>query len=309
MSYPHLTPDEWLSRLEHQVLSAFRELRGLYEQERSKREELEHAYRRLRDLDELKTSFIARAGAELRQPLGLVIGFLEAALGHLKDRSDLESVAMLHAALRGAYRLLEYIVPLAAFAELQRQPIAFVDPLPLTHLIQALLRAYESRMSEKKIELHVHLSPEAAQAAVDGPYTSYILRTLLDFLLTIHPEEGKIEIHGQVKEPVLLIEIVDPGLSLSREILAWLNEGMMEGFYLQRARSHIDPAALGLVIAKRTAQALGGDLFLRGGEEQGTMISILLPARPLGIEERISLLRHALERLPSPSATGEAEVR
>ncbi len=299
MSHPHLTPDEWLSRLEHQVLSAFRELRGLYEQERARREELEHAYRRLRDLDELKTSFIARAGAELRQPLGLVIGFLEAALGHLKARGDPESARMLQAALRGAYRLLDYIAPLAAFAELHRQPVAFVEPLPLEELIQDLTRAHEPAMSGKNAGLRVHLSPEAAQTAVDGPYGSYILRTLLDFLLAIHPEGEGIEIRGQVKEPVLLVEIIDPNLSLSQEILAWLNEGAMEGLYPQHARPHVNPAALGLIIAKRAAQALGGDLFIRSEGEQGTTLSVLLPARPLGIEDQISLLSQALERLPS----------
>ncbi|GBD08353.1 Sensor histidine kinase TodS [Candidatus Thermoflexus japonica] len=299
MSRPHLTPDEWLSRLEHQVLSAFRELRGLYEQERARREELEHAYRRLRDLDELKTSFIARASAELRQPLGLVIGFLEAALGHLKARGDAESVRMIQAALRGAYRLLDYVAPLAAFAELHRQPIAFVEPIPLGQLIQDLIRVHEPVMSEKSVELHIHLPPEAAQTAVDGPYGSYILRTLLDFLLAIHPEGGRMEIRGHVKEPVLLVEILDPHLSLSREILAWLNEGAVEGLYPQQTRSHVDPAILGLVIAKRAAQALGGDLFIRSEEEQGTTLSVLLPARPLDIEDQISLLSQALERLPS----------
>ncbi|WP_322801950.1 HAMP domain-containing sensor histidine kinase [Thermoflexus sp.] len=300
MGHPHLTPDEWLSRLEHQVLSAFRELRGLYEQERAKREELERAYRRLRDLDELKTSFIARAGAELRQPLGLVIGFLEAALGHLKTQGDAESARMVQAALRGAYRLLDYVAPLAAFAELHRRPAAFVEPIPLSRLIQDLIRAHEPRMSEKGIALYVHLPPEAAQAAVDGTYGSYILRTLLDFLLAIRPEGGGMEIRGDVKEPVLLVEILDTHLSLSQELLAWLNEGAVEGLYPQQARSHIHPSALGLVIAKRAAQALGGDLFIRSEGESGTAFSVLLPARPLDIEDQISLLSHAMDHLPHP---------
>ncbi len=305
MSHPHLTPDEWLSRLEHQVLSAFRELRGLYEQERARREELEQAYRRLRDLDELKTFFVARAGAELRQPLGLVIGFLEAALRHMKTRSDPEPAKMLQAALRGAYRLLDYIAPLAAFAELHRQPVAFIEPLPLSQLIRELIRVHEPAMSEKSIKLHIDLSPEAAQTAVDGPYGSYILRTLLDFLLAFHSEGEELELRGQVKEQVLLVEIIDSHLSLSREILAWLNEGAVEGLYPQQTRSHVDPAALGLVIAKRAAQALGGDLFIRS-EEQGTTLSVLLPARPLGIEDQISLLSQALERLPSRRMRGES---
>lgn len=298
MGHPHLTPDEWLSRLEQQVVSAFRELRGLYEQERARREELEQAYRRLRDLDELKTSFIARAGAGLRQPLGLVIGFLEAALGYLKTQNNMEPVNMLDAALRGAYRLLDYIAPLAAFAELHRQPLTFVEPIHLNQLIQDIIRTYEPEMSEKEIGLHVHLSPEAAETFVDGPYGSYILRTLLDFLFAIHPEGRRIELRGQVKESVLLIEIVNPQARLSQEILAWLNEGTAGGLYPQQVRSRIDPAMVGLVIAKRAAQALGGDLFIRSDEEHGTVLSVLLPARPMDIEDQISLLSQALERLP-----------
>lgn len=299
MNYPHLTPDEWLSRLEQTILSAFRELRGLYERERARREELEHAYRRLMDLNALKTSFVARVGAELRQPLGLVIGFLEAALGHLKARGDLESAEMIQAALRGAYRLLDHIVPLAAFAELHRQPMAFVEPLPLEELIRDLIQAHEPVMSEKNIGLGVHLSPEAAQTSVDGPYGSYILRTLLDFLLTIHPGGGRIEIQGQVKELVLLVEVITPDLDLSRDFLAWLNEGTTEGLDPQRARLHVGPAAMGLVIAKRAAQALGGDLFIRSEAEKGIRLSVLFPARLLDVEDQIALLSQALERLSS----------
>ncbi len=286
-----------------------RELRERYKQERARREELEHAYRRLKDLDELKTSFIARAGAELRQSLGLVIGFLEAALGYLETRGDPESVRMIQAALRGAYRLLDSIAPLAAFAELHRQPIAFVEPLPLSQLIQDLLRAHEPAMSEKRIKLHIQLSSEAAQTAVDGPYGSYILRTLLDFLLALHSEGGEIALRGQVKEPVLLVEIFDPHLNLSWEILAWLNEGAVEGFYPQQARPHVDPFALGLIIAKRAAQALGGDLFIRSEETEGTTLCVLLPARPLSIEDRISLLSQALEHLPPPQSGEEGGGR
>ncbi len=295
MGHPHLTPDEWLSRLEDQVLSAFRELRGLYEQERNRREELERAYRRLRDLDELKTSFVARAGAELRQPLGLVIGFLEAALSHARPQKDPELVQKLEAALRGAYRLLEHIAPLAAFAELHRQPVAFVEPLPLGRLIQDLLRAHEPAMSERRVRIEVHLAPEAAETLVDGAYGSYILRTLLDFLFAVHPEGEGMELRGQLKERVLVVEIVAPHLGLPQELLGWLNEGAAERLYLQPARPRVAPTALGLVIAKRAAQAMGGDLFIRSEGEQGTTISVLLPVRPLDIEDQISLLSQALE--------------
>lgn len=298
MGHPHLTPDEWLSRLEHQVLSALRELRELYEQERGRREELERAYRRLRDLDELKTSFVAQAGAELRQPLGLVIGFLEAALSHTRPQEDPALAQMLEAALRGAYRLLEYIAPLAAFAELHRQPITFIEPLPLGRLMQDLLHAHEPVASERRIRIRAHLAPEAAETLVDGTYGSYILRTLLDFLFAMHSEGEEIEIRGQLQEPVLLIEILAPCLNLPRELLGWLNEGGAERLYPQFAQPRMDPTALGLIIAKRAAQAMGGDLFIRSGGEQGTGISILLPARPLGIEDQISFLSQALEHLP-----------
>jgi len=303
MAHPPPTPDEWLSRLEDRVLSALRELRGLYEQERTRREELERAYRRLKDLDELKTAFIARAGAELRQPLGLVIGFLEVALEHLKARADPESTKMLRAALRGAYRLLDFIAPLAAFAELHRQPTAFAEPVPLGQLVQELIRAHELERAERKIRFEVDLAPEAAQTAVDGPYGSYILRTLVDFLLAVHPEGERLGIRGQVKEHALLVEVVAPQLHLSGEIPAGLGEGV-EGLSAPRAQAHLHPAVLGLIIARRAAQALGGDLFLRRDPAQGTALSVLLPARPLSIEDQIALLSQALERLPVPREEG-----
>ena len=299
MGHPYLTPDEWLSRLEQQVLSAFRELRELYEQERARREELERAYRRLKDLDELKTTFVARAGAELRQPLGLVIGFLEAALGQLPSSEMPDIAAMLEGALRGAYRLLEYIAPLTAFAELHRQPTAFVEPLPLGQLIHDLLRAEQPTLAERSTEIRLDLSEEAENTRVDGPYGAYILRTLLDFLFAARREGGPLEIRARIRESVLLVELVDPTLRLPAETLAWLNEGAAGISGPQPARPRVDPAVLGLAITRRAAQALGGDLFLRSEGDQGITLSVLLPARPLGVEDQIALLSQALERLPS----------
>lgn len=293
-----MTPDEWLARLEHQVLSAFRELRGLYEQERARREELEYSYRRLKDLNDLKTAFVARAGAELHQPLGIVIGFLEAALSQLPAQNPAELAQILEAALRGAYRLLDHVAPLAAFAELHRQPDAFVGPLSLAQLLRELIGAHERGATEEEAPFEVHLAPEAAEALVDGTYGSYILRALFDFLFAVHPESKRVEIRGHLKESILVIDLIAPQLMLSQEILAWLNEGAAEGFYPLQAWPRVDSAAIGLVIAKRAAQALGGDLFIRSEGEQGTTFSVLLPARSLDIEDQIAFLSQALERLP-----------
>ncbi len=54
---------------------------------------------------------------------------------------------------------------------------------------------------------------------------------------TFIPEGGGMEIRGDVKEPVLLVEIVDTHGSLSPELLAWLNSGVGRGsVYSQRRR-------------------------------------------------------------------------
>lgn len=161
MGHSHRTPDEWLARLEHQVLSALRELRGLYEQERSCREEAERLSRRLRDLGEMRTAFVARVSSELRQPLSLVLGFLEAAL--VQAPVEAEARKSIEAALRSAYRIVDYLAPLSAFA----------DPVPLGALVQDLIRALEPRLAAGSFRVQAVLDPEAAGAAVDGPYVSY----------------------------------------------------------------------------------------------------------------------------------------
>ncbi|MER3401376.1 MAG: hypothetical protein C4313_09715 [Thermoflexus sp.] len=302
MGHPHQTPDEWLARLEHQVLSALRELRGLYEQERSRREEAERLSRRLRDLDEMKTAFVARVSSELRQPLSLVIGFLEAAL--VQAPVEAEARKSIEAALRSAYRIVDYLAPLSAFAELQRHPLAFAEPVPLGALVQDLIRALEPRLAAGSFRVQAALDPEAAGTAVDGPYVSYILRMLLEFLLHLAREGDAIEIGGRVCEPILVVELVDRGLALPAEVLARWNEGISEDVSPPSGRLGPDPMAMGLGIAKRAAQTLGGDLFIRAEEAGGTVFSVLLPTRPLDVEDQIAILHRAIEALTAKGRKG-----
>lgn len=71
-----------------------------------------------------------------------------------------------------------------------------------------------------------------------------------------------------------MVELVDRGLALPAEVLARWNEGISEDASPPSGRLGPDPMAMGLGIAKQAAQALGGTVF-----------SVLLPTRPLDVED------------------------
>ena len=158
--------------------------------------ELEHAYRKQRDLDRMKDDFIATASHELRTPLTGVQGFLDLLLEYPQSRDDALALDFLHKAAASAQELAEIAERLLQTSRLDTGRLELhATPVRLAALVEEVLRSFSElqHVQETKHELLAEVPPETFVLADQGRLKE-VLDNLVGNALKYSPHGGVIRV-------------------------------------------------------------------------------------------------------------------
>ncbi len=228
-----------------------------------------------------KDAFLANMSHELRTPLNAMIGFAEmmngemlGPIGHPRYRGYAGDIAT------GGRRLLSVIDDILDLSELQGDGAAVAcEPVDITVLVCSAAADFADAALAAKLAMTV--------AEADGPiFVSGDARRLLRLCgclvanaLTFNRNDGTVAIAvRRIGSGLAVIEIEDSGLGIAAEDL----DRMMRPFEQVAsvmARRH-QGAGLGLVLARRLAEAHRGHLVLTSQLGRGTCARVTLPTFP-----------------------------
>ncbi|MCE1228798.1 MAG: HAMP domain-containing histidine kinase, partial [Firmicutes bacterium] len=240
--------------------------------------ELEYVNARLYSLNDAKNRIISVAAHDLRNPLSGVLLECEygkesqnleeayASLGRIQDLGD-----RMHDILK---RLLDVHAIEAGVAEMP----ACVN-LDLVQAVKEAGRRHDTRAAAKSIRLSVKSSVHRAEAWADPHLVAQILDNYLGNALKYSPSGRAVELRLKKEGTQWLITVQDQGPGLTEEDLAHV--------FTPYARLSAKPTAgetsvgLGLSIARRLAESMGGEVGVESREGEGAAFWVALPkARP-----------------------------
>lgn len=228
----------------------------------------------IKELDDLKNTFIALASHELRTPLNLITGYLDLTMEELeKDpgaaRKYLEIVE------RNTHKLTRVVQELTDFTRLQLgKEITYLNPIPIG---EAFIQTYDllkPNIKKKNIDVVADLSREIQNIRYDGDSMIILFRNLLSNAAKFSEHGGKVKVTGMVDDQWLRIYVLDWATPIPED----KRETIFEDFrqlenYLTR---RYEGMGLGLAVARRTALFLGGNIQLEVRED-GNTFEIQLP--------------------------------
>ena len=248
-------------------------------------EQQEQTMRRLRELDQAKTDFVATVSHELRTPLSSIRGYTELLReGMLGDMLP-EQRRAVEVIDRNADRLLQLVGDLLTLAEIDsgagvhREVLEPVDLAAVVHEThRSLLPILEAR------RLDVVLPARGTVPPVPG-VTSHLDRVVLNLLsnaVKFTDDLGRVVVDLTVvddepgRAPYVVLSISDSGIGISPEQQHRLFERFFRSTEAQQRA--IQGTGLGLAVCKAIVDNHGGRIEVSSEVGVGTTVTVALPA-------------------------------
>lgn len=252
---------------------------GLSRQLRSADEgmlKLEELNRRLAELNDLKSQFLAALSHEINTPLCLMSEWLyllsDSTLGPLSS-DQARAVDVLLGAYERLHRLLRQLIDLMHSPDivLQRQSIEAQE------LVREAIGFVTPKAAARSVTITARL-PEARLALeVDRGRCSAMLEYLIDNAVKFNRDQGRVDVELTGSPERIQVRITDSGIGIPPEE----QEKIFAPFYQVDRSLHraYEGAGIGLPLARRYAELHGGSLQLSSEVGVGTTVVVALPRR------------------------------
>ena len=233
--------------------------------------------RREREIEQMKTDFIANVSHELRTPLTPVLGYADIlATRELNPEQTKRFAGEIHESARRLLRVTDQLVQFATLAAGRLQ--LHEEPVEARQLLDALADRWSDRLPDTH-RLTRRVGRRMPPAVLDRRYVDVALDELIDNAVKYSPEGGRIRVSASVHEngtgPRLVLAVDDQGVGIDPD----RRESIFEDFAQADGSStrRFGGLGLGLALVSRIVRAHGGDLSCSSEVGRGTTVRMELP--------------------------------
>jgi signal transduction histidine kinase len=229
---------------------------------------------RLRELAELKSDFVAIASHELRTPLTGIRGFASLLMDNF-DALSLEEVREYLSIIDGqSQRLVRLVEDLLVVSRLEGGRLRLkVEEVQLRPFLQNLVASFVDEADR----ITLNGPEEPALVRIDPDRVEQILRNLVQNALKFSPPNEEVMISGRRTARGVDFEVADRGMGIPADELANIFDRFHQAG--DGGRREREGVGLGLYIAKRLLDEMGGEITVESTPGQGATFRIRIPQR------------------------------
>lgn len=258
----------------HRMVGAITDITALKKQE----EELTalnsalktHAQKLERSNEELE-QFAYISSHDLEEPLRMITSFMDLLKKKYGDQLDDKAQEYIHYASDGAKRMKQIMLNLLQYSKAMN-PIESVEKVDMENLLSEYKLLRRKIISKKRVTIKSDKLPVTTnrKAALTN-----ILHTLLDNAIKYSKEDVPPVIHLKVKEKTDRFEfsVKDNGIGIENQHF----EKVFVMFQRLHNRDQYEGTGVGLSIAKRNVEFLGGQMWLESVSGEGSTFYFTLP--------------------------------
>lgn len=269
-------------------------VRESYRELAEKTANLQQAYDRLKELDKLKSNFLATVSHELRTPLTSIIGYSEMLSSGIAGDMNDEQVEFVDTIRTKGDHLLALITSLLDLGKLEQGSLRLKrEPVHARALLDDIATTLAPQAGRKNVTVEVDASEELPPIDGDPVRIRQVLSNLGDNAVKFTPEGGTVYLKAELAEledeadggrglvlmslprRAVAFSIRDTGVGIARDELPRI----FDAFYQvdgSSTREH-GGAGLGLSIVKRLVDAHGGRVEVDSAVGAGTTFVVTLP--------------------------------
>ena len=226
-----------------------------------------------REIDRVKSEFIATASHELHTPLtSLYMGvhlLLEGAAGDLQGKQR-EVLQACHEDCGRLEELMRDLLDLSKIEAGDRPP--YLRSVQISDLISATTGSFRAQADSKGVACAAEVPADLPCVYADRLQIERVLSNLVSNALRHTDAGGQIRISAVRRDGYVAISVTDTGHGIPAEFLPNIFDR-----FVQVPNAPSGRAGLGLAISKRIIEAHGGQLMVQSTIGQGTTFTFTLP--------------------------------
>ena len=239
-------------------------------------EKLEQANMRLKELDRLKSMFIASMSHELRTPLNSIIGLTGIILKGISGKITKVQRKELTMVKNSGIHLSALINDVIDVSKIETDQVELaIENLDLAELMQEVRDSFEVVVDEKGLKMSLK-TPERLIIKSDKRRAKQVVMNLVSNAIKF-TDKGEIAIKAVKKDDRVEISVADTGIGIRKENMKML--------FKQFSRIHVagmtrvEGTGLGLYLSKKIAALFGGEIEAKSEFGKGSKFTFILPLK------------------------------
>ncbi len=262
-----------LGRLSRGIRAMSAQIRKTLKDMEEEQEKLTLAVGKLSLLDRQQKQFIGNVTHEFKTPLTSIKAYMDLLEMYPEDKALLETAK---ASIKSeTQQLYDMVVKVLQLSALEKYDFEYnKERIELKQTILAVLNSLRGKFEKFGIRLETGLAEAYVEADRDS--MGIILMNLLDNAIKYNKPGGSIFVKNYAEQGQEVIEIADTGIGIPEE----LARNIFEPFFtVDKNRSRESGGVgLGLSLAQKHAEILGGSITLVNTNPEGTVFRVTLPS-------------------------------
>jgi len=235
---------------------------------------LQDANQRLREVDEMKTEFLANISHELRTPLSVIIAYTEALRdGMVSEQDRTHFLDVIADNGQGLLRLINDLLDLSKL-EVSGAMLSFT----LSHIhdvIRVLWPKLEAAAEAKGIKVSFKPGYEIPVVYIDNKRIGQVVMSLAQNAVKFTERDGRVEVSTRRSPEGVIVQVMDTGAGIPDEQLANIFDTFrqLDGSSTRR----VGGLGIGLAIAKHIVEMHGGKIWVESKAGAGSTFCFMIP--------------------------------
>ena len=236
---------------------------------------LEKANARLRELDQLKSVFLASMSHELRTPLNSIIGFTGILLQGLAGATNPEQTKQLRMVQGSARHLLALINDVLDLSKVEAGQLTVArEPFAMSETVDAAIKVLAPMAEAKGLAVVRSIAPVVGMVVSDRRRVEQVLINLLGNAVKF-TDSGQVRVECRIEGEHLVTRVSDTGIGIKAEDMGKLFAMFQQ---IKTDRPLIEGGTgLGLSICKKLVELLGGQIRAESEHGVGSTFTFTLP--------------------------------
>jgi PAS domain S-box-containing protein len=241
-------------------------------------EDIQRSLEKQRELNHLKSRFVAMTSHEFRTPLATILSSAELLKFYGAKMDATERVEILDSIDTSVKRMTKMLDDVLLIGKVEAEKLEFVPkPHRLALLLESIAQEARGSACATKSNKPVHIESQFdhcdAEVLIDEKLLRHILGNLLSNAIKYSPEGGTVRFYAARGEQVIHLSVADQGIGLPPEDIPRL----FENFFRASNVGNIAGTGLGLAIVKHAATQHGGTISVSSELGKGTTFIVNIP--------------------------------